>query len=87
VSYLTEGGVLLRYLRSIGCARIGSLLFSPPDTWEGRPVLVLVLYHVLNREVGRAAENFAVNASLLPHLVAVVHLKRMAVSQNNPFNR
>ena len=55
----------------------GHLFFSPPDTWGDRPVLVLVLYHILNREVGRATENFAVKACLLPHLAVVVHLKRL----------
>ena len=63
----------------------GHLLFSHPNTWENRPVLVL--YHVLNRKMGRAVEDFAVEVCLLTHLVAVVHLKLLAVSQNNPFNR
>ena len=64
---------------------LGHLLFSPPNTWENRPALVL--YHVLNWEVDRAAKSFAVKTCLLPHLVGAVHLKRLAVSQNNLFNR
>ena len=57
--------------------------FSHPGAW-GNPVLAL--YRTLDREVGRAAEYFAIEACLLPRLVGVANLERLARC-HNPLNR
>jgi len=71
----------------VGCTRTGPpiALFPHPDTWENRPVLVL--YHALNREVGRAAEDIAVEICLLTHLVVVVHPERLSQCHEMTLNR